>query len=89
LEEDIKEKEKYTIRNTQWHTIIDPYPIAGIKPQMYYGFNGWPWNKLYIPATLEERKLLHEWLLLSPKFEKHVQLIQSDIEKILKKKFSL
>jgi len=40
LEEIIREDQQDTPRNAQGYTIIDPYSIAGIKSQMYYGYVG-------------------------------------------------
>ena len=63
LEEIIREDQQDTPRNAQEYTIIDPYSIAGIKSQMYYGYVGWPQKHLYIPTTPEEKdNCLFDWL---------------------------
>lgn len=79
-------EEKRDEKSRKGYVIIDPYPIGGIKPQMYYTtWYGNSWKSLYLPATSTKR--MHEGLLVSPEFKKQVKLIQKDILKILNDKY--
>lgn len=65
--------------------ILDPYPICGFRPQMYFWYSRWPWKNLYMPLSWKLRESLAWWLLCDRLFEQQVEQVKADIIDVLKK----